>query len=134
MFHSLTSIAAESNPPPLLGWTLDWSKDSMPFCLPSVLEWKSTQAPFSTLGALQGGLAFCLGLCGTSPFVELLGLQCRLCTALCLLWEGIRKVGLSLPLLLGMKGSEGNFPCAQTSQQGSAWQAALCLQAPGLIS
>lgn len=65
----LTSIAAEGNPPPLFGWTLDWSKDSMPFCLPSVLEWKSTQAPFSTLGALQGSLAFRLGLCGTSPFV-----------------------------------------------------------------
>ena len=63
-------------------------------------------------------------LWGTSPFVSDFGPSVGSALALCLLWEGTRKVGLSpLPPLLGMKGSGEPAGSAGRLHSGSGLQA-----------
>lgn len=87
------------------------------------LEWKLT-VTFLYPGGLTGRSGF-LPVSGELLLLCLtLGLQCSSALALCLLWEGTRKVGLSpLPPLFGMKGSGESAGSAGRLHSGSGLQA-----------
>lgn len=121
VLHSLTSMAAEGNLLPFLAEP--WIALGAVGRFVCQAFWSgSPHRHLLYCGALQRGLA------SSQVSVELLlscpplGLQCRLCTSPLPTWEGIRKVKLlPWPLLLGMKGSGVNVPCAQTSRQAGIY-------------
>lgn len=84
------------------------------------------EAPFSSLGASQGGLAFCQGLSDVSPFLPSVWNFCMDSAPSPLSSLGLERWDFPLCLCpTWNKGEVGRIPSIQTSQWGAAWQAAL---------